>query len=87
MLAHIVNFVNTLRYCLIGGTTVNQENLTMTVEEAAAALNISRSLAYEAARDGRIPAIRIGRRLLVSRYALEKLLEAPKPLNLTPATK
>lgn len=62
-------------------------NLTMTVEEAAAALNISRGLAYEAARDGGIPTIRIGRRLLVSRRALEKLLEAPKPLNLKQAGK
>jgi len=62
---------------------VEQENLTMTVEEAAAALKISRGLAYEAARDGRIPTIRIGRRLLVSRRALEKLLEEPRSLNLT----
>jgi len=54
---------------------MKQESLTMTVEEAAAALGISRNLAYEAARDGRIPAIRIGRRLLVPRRALERLLE------------
>ncbi len=87
IVSHIVKFVNTPRYDLIGGATVKQESLTMTVEEAAAALNISRSLAYEAAQDGRIPAIRIGRRLLVSRHALEKLLEVPKPLNLTPASK
>lgn len=66
---------------------MEQQNLTMTVEEAAAALNISRSLAYEAARDGRIPTIRIGRRLLVSRCALEKLLEEPQPVNLTPTSK
>ena len=71
----------------MGGNTMKQENLTMTVEEAAAALNISRSLAYEAARDGRLPCIRIGRRLLVSRHALEKLLEEPQPLNLTPGGK
>lgn len=62
---------------------MKQEALTMTVEEAAAALNISRGLAYEAARDGRIPTIKIGRRLLVSRRALERLLEEPQPLNLT----
>lgn len=61
---------------------MEQENLTMTVEEAAAALNISRGLAYEAARDGRLPSIRIGKRLLISRHALKKLLAEPKPLNL-----
>lgn len=66
---------------------MKQESLTMTVQEAAAALNISRSLAYEAARDGRIPTIKIGRRLLVSRRALERLLEEPQPLNLTLAGK
>lgn len=66
---------------------MEQGSLTMTVEEVAAALNISRSLAYEAARDGRIPTIRIGRRLLVSRRALEKLLEEPQPINLTPGGK
>lgn len=58
------------------------EELTMTIKEAAAALNISRSLAYEAARQGKIPCIRIGRRLLVSRKALEKLLEEPPTLRL-----
>ena len=62
---------------------MKEENLTMTVEQAAAARNISRGLAYQAARDGRIPSIRIGRRLLVSRRALERLLEAPTPLGVT----
>ena len=66
---------------------MEQENLTMTVEEAAAALKISRGLAYEAARDGRLPCIHMGRRWLVSRRALEKLLEEPPPLNLIPASK
>lgn len=79
--------VNTLYYYLLGGARVEQENLTMTVEEVAAALKISRGLAYGAARDGRIPTIRIGRRLLVSRRALEKLLEEPQPLNLTQTSK
>ena len=67
---------------LEGGDPVRQESLTMTVEEAAAALCISRGLAYQAARDGSIPTIRIGRRLLVPRRALEKLLEAPIPCDI-----
>jgi len=71
----------------MGGDRVEHENLTMTVEEAAAALKISRGLAYEAARDGRLPCIRIGRRLLVSRRALSRLLEDPQPLNSTTAGK
>jgi excisionase family DNA binding protein len=59
-----------------------QESLTMTVKEAAAILGISKGLAYQAARDGSIPTIRIGRRLLVRRKALEKLLEAPIPSDI-----
>jgi excisionase family DNA binding protein len=46
----------------------------MTVEQAAAALGVSRGTAYEAARTGRIPSIRIGRRLLVPIAALQAML-------------
>jgi excisionase family DNA binding protein len=57
-----------------------QSRLTLTVEEAAATLGISRAFAYEAVRRGEIPSIRIGRRVLVPRAALEKLLEGGDPL-------
>jgi excisionase family DNA binding protein len=66
---------------------MDNDDLVMSVESAAKALHISRNLAYEAARDGRLPCIRIGRRLLVSRRALEKLLEEPQPLSIMPAGK
>ncbi len=49
-------------------------SLTFTVEEAAEMLGISRTFAYEAVRRGELPAIRIGRRLLVPRAALVRLL-------------
>ena len=58
----------------------------MTVGECAKILGIGRQLAYDKVKTGEIPVIRIGRRLLVPRRALEKLLADPKPLNLT-ATK
>lgn len=48
--------------------------LTLTVEEAAGTLGISRAFAYEAVKRGEIPSIRIGRRVLVPRAALERLL-------------
>ncbi len=50
---------------------------TMTVEEAAVRLGISRTLAYELARAGRLPmpVLRLGRRMVVSRLALERVLE------------
>jgi len=47
---------------------------TLSVEEAAQALGISRGSAYEAARRGDFPTIRIGRRLLVPTAALRRLL-------------
>lgn len=51
---------------------------TMTIEEAARALGVGRSSAYEAARRGELPTIRIGHRVLVPRAALAQLLgEAP----------
>lgn len=50
------------------------ERLTLTIEEAAHLLGIGRGLAYEMARCGKLPVIRFGRRLLVPRVALEKLL-------------
>ena len=50
---------------------------TMTVEEAAQCLGLSRNSAYQAVRTGAIPAIRVGRRILVPTHALESLLARP----------
>jgi len=54
------------------------ERQTMTVEEAAQVLGIGRSSAYEAVRRGELPVIRIGRRYVVPRAALERLLSEPQ---------
>tara|TARA_Y100000310_G_scaffold299145_1_gene333711 strand:- start:848 stop:1072 length:225 start_codon:yes stop_codon:yes gene_type:complete len=51
------------------------EKVVLTVEEAGELLRISRSSAYEAARKGQLPTIKIGRRLLVPVRAIEKMLE------------
>jgi excisionase family DNA binding protein len=48
--------------------------LTWTVTEAARLLGISRASAYEAAHRGELPVRVIGRRLLVPRVALLRLL-------------
>lgn len=51
------------------------ERLTVTVEEACRLLGVGRTLGYELARRGELPgAIRIGRRIVVSRPALERAL-------------
>jgi excisionase family DNA binding protein len=60
---------------------VNGSKLVLTVEEAARALRIGRSAAYEAARrwletggaEG-LPVVRLGRRLRVPTHALDRLL-------------
>jgi excisionase family DNA binding protein len=49
--------------------------LTVTVSQAAHMLGVSRSAGYDAARRGELPTIRIGRRLVVPRRALERMLE------------
>ena len=46
----------------------------LTIEEAAKVLRIGRSAAYEAARRGDIPTIRVGRLLRVPRHRLEAML-------------
>jgi excisionase family DNA binding protein len=46
----------------------------LTVEEAGEILRLSRCSAYQAVNRGELPAIRIGRRLLVPRQALERML-------------
>jgi len=46
--------------------------------DTARLLGLGRGTVYEAARRGEIPTIRIGRRILVPRRALEKLLEGDR---------
>jgi excisionase family DNA binding protein len=50
------------------------EQLTISVPEAGRRLGIGRNTAYEAARQGQIPTIRIGRRVVVPVAAFEAML-------------
>lgn len=57
-------------------TTEETRRLTLTVEEAAKTLGISRGTAYQLAREGRLPVVRAGeRRLLVPIKGLNDFLE------------
>ncbi|MBV8096618.1 MAG: helix-turn-helix domain-containing protein [Acetobacteraceae bacterium] len=51
--------------------------LDYTAPEAARLLGISRQAGYAAVAAGAVPAIRIGRRLLVPKAALNTLLDGP----------
>ena len=59
-------------------------SLTCTVPEAAQMLGVSRGSAYEAARTGQLPTVRIGRRLLVSLVALNRLLQGTDVAPISP---
>ena len=49
--------------------------LCVTVPEAAKMLGISRNFCYQLVREGKLPSIRFGKRILIPLAALEKMLE------------
>jgi excisionase family DNA binding protein len=57
----------------LGGKTMNQPD-TMSVEEVARRLGISRNGTYDACRRGEIPCLRIGRRIVIPRVAFERFM-------------
>jgi excisionase family DNA binding protein len=60
----------------------DRARLTMSVTEAAGVLGISRAFAYVLAARGELPCLRLGRRVVVPRSALEELIEqADQPLR------
>ena len=58
-----------------GAVAPMEDRLVFTVEEAAELLGISRSFAYEAVQRAEIPSMRIGKRILVPKVALQRFLE------------
>lgn len=50
--------------------------MTLSVGQAASALGISRALAYELVRRGELPQLRLGRRIVIPRRAIVRLVEA-----------
>ena len=83
-LHHISDMLEELLFLIKSNTQSNKENAlerpsssnseVMTVKEAAALLRISLPKMYEFARTGKIHAIEIGRRILVSRSSIMALL-------------
>jgi excisionase family DNA binding protein len=66
--------------------TTAPKPLTLTVDETAALLGISRGLAYEGVRRGEIPSVKVGKRIVVPRTRLEAWLagERREELGETP---
>ena len=61
----------------IDSAATTEQRLAYTVPQAGRLLGLCRNSAYEAARRGEIPTLRIGRRLVVPKAALEDLLANP----------
>ena len=56
------------------------ESAVLSVNECAKMLSLSRGSAYQGCLTGEIPHIKVGRRILIPRVAIQKLLEsASKP--------
>lgn len=53
----------------------NNECLTVSIEQAGRLLGYSRNSAYEAAKRGELPTIKLGRKMRVPRIAIDHLLE------------
>ncbi|MBT9166119.1 MAG: putative DNA-binding proteinA [Chloroflexi bacterium] len=53
-----------------------KETLVLSVPEAGRLLGLSRATAYALANSGELPCLRLGRRLIVPKAALERLLES-----------
>lgn len=51
-----------------------KESLVYSVPEAGRLLSLSRATSYELAHQGVIPTIRLGRRLVVPKVAIERML-------------
>jgi excisionase family DNA binding protein len=60
---------------------VNSEKLTLTVKETAQLLGLSRNSAYQGVLTGEIPYIKVGKRILIPRLALERMLASAGKLK------
>lgn len=63
------------------------EKLTITVDECAKMLGISRGLCFQMVHEGTIPHLRFHKRILIPKWGIERLLQEPKPSSPTPAGK
>jgi excisionase family DNA binding protein len=63
-------------YEVKGGYFMTQERLTYDVGEVGKLLHISRATSYKMVNTGQLASIRLGRRILIPRIAIQKLLES-----------
>jgi excisionase family DNA binding protein len=51
------------------------ERLVLTVSEAASVLRLSRAFTYELVARGRLPSVRFGRRIMIPRVGIQRILD------------
>jgi excisionase family DNA binding protein len=56
-----------------------EERAVLTIEEAGRLLNVSRPTAYNLAKSGKIPVLKLGRKLMVPKASLDRMLSDVKP--------
>ncbi len=56
---------------------MDEPQLTLTVGEAARLLRLSRAFTYELVARGELPSLRFGRRIVIPRIAIERILNDP----------
>ena len=54
---------------------MNSKKLALTVKDTAEMLGLSRASVYQGVRTGEIPHVRIGKRILIPRRTLERILD------------
>jgi excisionase family DNA binding protein len=62
------------------------ERRTYTVTEAATVLGISRTSAYERVRAGELPALRLGRRIVITRAVVDAMLGGARTYGAVPSS-
>lgn len=60
---------------------MTDNRMTVTVEEAAEILGISRAFAYILVKKEELPCVRLGRRVVVPRSALERMLSVEPQIH------
>lgn len=70
-----VKEINTESLSTFSPDLLNGKRLCLSVPEAAKMLGLSKNFTYELVRQGAIPSIKLGKRILISRMQLEEILK------------
>ena len=57
---------------------MDEKRLTVSVDECAVLLGISRGLCFQMVHEGKIPHLRFNKRILIPKWAIQRLLQEPE---------